>query len=312
MTPARGLWVPVPPEYRLWGAPPAIDFIAALMDHATTTIDLAQWATDPQSTQATVLGWDPRASTVLEPLNRFLLQQVAERILAKPEYPDDATWIVIDEATRFGKHPSLLHLMAEGRSKGAHVVIGFQDIAGLRAVWGDKEADALVALCLNKAILRQGGPSGAQWAKQVFGEYERIFVTRSWGNSTSFSNSGGNGRSTSTSESLNFSEQLLRTDKFLDSFFLELPPPSDMGIPGAFQVPGVALPWQGFAEPAWTASGGAEEVATPAFEERPPEQQILRDWTPAEGAAFCQGVGMPRDKPPEEPPPLPTPTRPFQ
>lgn len=33
VTPARGLWVPVPPEYRLWGAPPAIDFIAALMDH---------------------------------------------------------------------------------------------------------------------------------------------------------------------------------------------------------------------------------------------------------------------------------------
>jgi len=30
---ANGLWAPVPPEYMTWGAPPAIDFIDALMVH---------------------------------------------------------------------------------------------------------------------------------------------------------------------------------------------------------------------------------------------------------------------------------------
>lgn len=33
ISPTRGLWVPVPPEYRLWGAPPAIEFIDPLMKH---------------------------------------------------------------------------------------------------------------------------------------------------------------------------------------------------------------------------------------------------------------------------------------
>jgi predicted transcriptional regulator of viral defense system len=31
IVPARGLWIPVPPEYRNWGGPPAVEFIDALM-----------------------------------------------------------------------------------------------------------------------------------------------------------------------------------------------------------------------------------------------------------------------------------------
>lgn len=31
--PVRGLWVPVPPEYRAWGAPPGIELIDAMMQH---------------------------------------------------------------------------------------------------------------------------------------------------------------------------------------------------------------------------------------------------------------------------------------
>jgi predicted transcriptional regulator of viral defense system len=33
----NGLWAPVPPEYKTWGAPPAIDIIDALMSHLNTS-----------------------------------------------------------------------------------------------------------------------------------------------------------------------------------------------------------------------------------------------------------------------------------
>jgi len=33
IAPGRGLWVPVPPEFRGWGGPPASEFLAALMSH---------------------------------------------------------------------------------------------------------------------------------------------------------------------------------------------------------------------------------------------------------------------------------------
>ena len=32
-SPARGLWLPVPPEYRTWGAPPGLDVVDRLADH---------------------------------------------------------------------------------------------------------------------------------------------------------------------------------------------------------------------------------------------------------------------------------------
>lgn len=37
ITPTRGLWIPVPPEYRTWGAPPGIDIIDAMMQHRNIT-----------------------------------------------------------------------------------------------------------------------------------------------------------------------------------------------------------------------------------------------------------------------------------
>jgi predicted transcriptional regulator of viral defense system len=33
VSPAQGLWMPVPPEYMIWGAPPAIDVVSPLMRH---------------------------------------------------------------------------------------------------------------------------------------------------------------------------------------------------------------------------------------------------------------------------------------
>lgn len=33
VSPAHGLWIPVPPEYRAWGAPPGIEIVDALMTH---------------------------------------------------------------------------------------------------------------------------------------------------------------------------------------------------------------------------------------------------------------------------------------
>ncbi|MHB1163899.1 MAG: type IV toxin-antitoxin system AbiEi family antitoxin domain-containing protein [Candidatus Nanopelagicales bacterium] len=32
-TPSRGLWVAIPPKYRTWGAPPAVEFVDQLMTH---------------------------------------------------------------------------------------------------------------------------------------------------------------------------------------------------------------------------------------------------------------------------------------
>ncbi|MBQ9058364.1 MAG: hypothetical protein IJ125_04195 [Atopobiaceae bacterium] len=43
-SPARGLWVPIPPEYRTWGAPDPMYYIADMMEHLGTSY-LVGWLT---------------------------------------------------------------------------------------------------------------------------------------------------------------------------------------------------------------------------------------------------------------------------
>jgi predicted transcriptional regulator of viral defense system len=35
VSPMKGLWIPVPPEYRMWGAPPGIEIVAAMMAYTS-------------------------------------------------------------------------------------------------------------------------------------------------------------------------------------------------------------------------------------------------------------------------------------
>jgi hypothetical protein len=51
-------------------------------------------------------------------------------------------------------------------------VLGFQDIQGLRGVYGDKAADELVALCQFTSILRCSGTETTKWASDRIGERE--------------------------------------------------------------------------------------------------------------------------------------------
>src|SRR5262249_19376606 len=65
-------------------------------------------------------------------------------------------------------------LLTKGRSKGAAVVLGFQDIAGLYDVYGKEVAEELVGQCSTKAILRLNSPETAAWASRVLGTHEVI------------------------------------------------------------------------------------------------------------------------------------------
>ena len=55
-------------------------------------------------------------------------------------------------------------------------MLGFQDIFGLKAAFGEDESKELLGICDNKAILHLGSPEGAQWASDLFHEKEEEVV----------------------------------------------------------------------------------------------------------------------------------------
>ena len=65
----------------------------------------------------------------------------------------------LDDVREAGKLDGLSRLLNQGRTKGACVVLGFQDSDGMRDVYGEYVANELVGQCANKAILRVENPN---------------------------------------------------------------------------------------------------------------------------------------------------------
>ena len=118
-----------------------------------------------------VLGNDESARSAIDPINRALFQRASELTLARTEGSESQTWFLLDEIREAGRLPALNPLLLKGRSKGACVVLSFQDIEGLREVYGPHLANEIVANCNNLALLRTNSAATAEWAAALFGKF---------------------------------------------------------------------------------------------------------------------------------------------
>lgn len=215
--------------------------IAAMWDKAYDrghTLSLTEWVSHRGKDNCIlILGNNEKARRPLDALNRVLFQRATELILDQEENRDDSrrTWLFLDEAAEAGNLEGLQSLLAKGRSKGACVVLGFQDIEALREVYGEKIANSLTGQCNNKAILRLESPNTAEWASKLFGSYEAIEWRRS---DTGGSSSGPQGGSSSNSTT--YAEQYVKREAVLESQLYLLPVTNKKnGLSGYYIVPDV-------------------------------------------------------------------------
>jgi hypothetical protein len=147
--------------------------IAALWSHAKDQVSIAEWLR-PSSSWVLVLGSNHAARAAMNAVNAIVFRRVVDLILEQGESKDRRTWIFFDEVKQAGKLSGLSDLMVEGRSRGACVVLGMQDVEGFREVYGEKEANEIIGLCRNRAVLRSDCPQTAQWATSLFGTREVV------------------------------------------------------------------------------------------------------------------------------------------
>jgi type IV secretory pathway TraG/TraD family ATPase VirD4 len=212
-------------------------YIAAAWSRAQQKISLTKWVTE---NSILVLGNDEATRSALDAINRVIFKRITELVLAQSESHTRRTWFFLDELRQAGKLDGLNSLLTMGRSKGACVAIGFQDIEGLASVYGDREAAEIAGLCANKAILRLDSPHTAKWAASVLGEREILEVRASSG-TTSGENKGlGSTRTTSSGESSSVSEQVSKRELILGSEFMDIPPTNfEYGLLGTYLIPEV-------------------------------------------------------------------------
>jgi type IV secretory pathway TraG/TraD family ATPase VirD4 len=145
-------------------------------EKAGRTFSLTEWAKDG-SQQVLVVGADDAAKETIETINKAIFRRASELLLARRENTDEEradgreqSYIFLDEVRHAGHLDKLNELLTKGRSRGLSVILGFQDIDGLRHVYSRELANELCAQCNNITILRLNSGESAQWASDLFGK----------------------------------------------------------------------------------------------------------------------------------------------
>ena len=148
-------------------------FIAAAWEAAKTKFSIKEWLM--QREFVILLGNDDNARTEIDTINRLFFSKMAQLINDQSEgFSGQETWIFLDEVREAGKLDNLRSLLLRARSKNCAVVLGFQDVLGMEAVYGREEARELLGCPANVAILHlnHNAFDARKWAADVFGEAE--------------------------------------------------------------------------------------------------------------------------------------------
>lgn len=258
-------------------------------DGTGRTLSLARdWMERPS---VLILGREPAFQSALEPINHCIMRRACQLVLERPERPhgaapDALSWFFLDELKAAGKLALLPDLMAQGRSKGACIVLGIQNLAGIKTVYGETEALDLLSQCANKAILRLQDSETAKWAVDLVGENYVLKQSAQYDHSTN-SSYDSQGSSHGSSQSNSVSQELEREAVAMAStFWVKLRPAGpQVGLEGFFFVPTDPEACQSIThigpEQLFAPDGPlkAPPSGVPATSPRPPEEQELTAWT---------------------------------
>lgn len=242
-----------------------------------------------------LLGNHPVFNESLWPVNAMLLKVVTDQVLTEPETHLPRFWFILDEFRWMGRVDCIRQLLNQGRSKGVSITLGIQDVDGLAAAYGLKEAEEILSQCATKTFFRAGSNGTASWAQNHFNSVRRIERTRNHSES-----SGPGGSSTSDG----YSESLQDRPLFLASVFSDMPLPEPGGWFSAIQdAPALAPRTRITRAPfAWVLSmlkktPGAFRGLEPNDQEateREAHEQLIQPWSAEEEAAFCGTAQPPR------------------
>jgi type IV secretory pathway TraG/TraD family ATPase VirD4 len=242
--------------------------IVACWDRCPRRISLGQWMKDES---LLVLGSDDTNRVALDTVNQMLFRRLSDLLLSRPE-GGDRTWIMLDEVRDAGRLDGLSGLLTRGRSKGVAVVLGFQDINGLRDLYGREVAEELLGQCNTKVVLRNNSPDTVEWCSKLFGFREVVETTP--GSSRNI-----RGLVPDVSRSASTSTGIVRREVVLDSEILGLPRAGlDQGVTGFFVNP-FSAPYRDHVPGDWLRRQLLpRQNAVPDFMARPAQDQFLRPW----------------------------------
>ena len=141
---------------------------------AATVWSAREWA--EKRTGWVFLTCEEATRAAVLPLLSLWLDSMVHRLLST-EFERggrERVWIVADELPVLRRQQKIESLLARGRKRGLSVVIGFQAMPQLRAIYGHDEAATLLSCPTTKAIMRTDEPETAEWCSRQVGAREVV------------------------------------------------------------------------------------------------------------------------------------------
>jgi hypothetical protein len=156
--------------------------------HMTLVADLAKaWGNHPPEKRFSIIDWLDNANSkrrvlVLQGSGKYAelaksYIQSAITLMAghinSPDFPESRTcrlWFILDEFPQLGKLEQVAPLLEIGRSKGIRVVLGAQDMAQIKFLYGEHTANSWASMIGTQIIVRiNPGETANFLAKDVIG-----------------------------------------------------------------------------------------------------------------------------------------------
>lgn len=241
-----------------------------------------------------LLGHPTKYLDSVNPINAVLLRLICDELMSGEDVYAPHTWIVLDEFRWMKEVECMAELLGLGRSKGASILLGIQDLSGMKDAYGADRADEILGLCENKTFLRVGNATTAEWASKYFADREEMETK--WSYTTS-----SDGTSSSTR-----SIDLVTRPVYLPGEFLGMAKPENIRgfrFEGIHDVPivGGAFSTDEHAPDVFALNPRPSREHLKIHKNRDYqdlEAQTLLDWTPEEEAEILRPIA--KDKKPKD------------
>ncbi|GFO63163.1 type IV secretion system DNA-binding domain-containing protein [Geomonas paludis] len=125
----------------------------------------------------------PEVENTLRPYLSLFIDLLGKRLLSSPDDPDRRVYFLLDEFGNLQRLPTITRLLTAGGSKGASMILGFQDFAAIAKTYGNNDAATIMNSCGTSLVLKLADEATAKIFSGRFGETQdwEITETRSIG-----------------------------------------------------------------------------------------------------------------------------------
>jgi len=143
---------------------------------------LRKWIADPEGSFIFITG-RPEVENTLRPYLSLLIDLFGKRFLSTSDDRARRIYFVLDEFGNLQKLPTIKRLLTAGGSKGATVLLGFQDFAAIVKTYQKDDAETILNSCGTSLVLKLADETTARIFSGRFGETQdwQVSETRTIG-----------------------------------------------------------------------------------------------------------------------------------